>query len=655
MAVARLDLSSRQPYLGGQQFGDAGAYERIDGVLHFAVDPLAAANSKIVDLELAPRDAQGLVHFAADFCLLQPDDPARGSGRLLMDVLNRGRKLMPGMMHRFRAPLGPPSDDVEAGDGLLFRRGWSVAWVGWQWDVIRGPGQMGLVAPQAVGPDGQPVGGQVAVEIQTTQVQADALLANRAHQPYAAARLDDPEAVMTVRDTPTGPRTTIPRAQWQFARELGGQTLPDDSYVRLEGGFQPGRIYEVLYRTRISPVVGTGLLAYRDTASWLRYGTQAEANPSADRIRFAYAFGASQSGRVLRHFLYLGLNRDESGRHVFDGVLPHIAGARRGEFNMRLGQPSVQSSTSLGNLPPYTFDGLLQRQRAVGGVPKIVATNTAAEYWRGDAALLHVSEDGELDLELPAETRAYLFASTQHGGGAVPLTNVNPMDGSQGANPFNAVDYSPLLRAALINLDRWVSEGVPPPPSAVPRLANGTAVPAEQALGVFRSIPGANLPDPGLLPHLPRLDFGANAEKGIMEYPVRVGEPYPALVSAVDSDGNDVAGVRMPDVSVPLATYTGWNPRHPSNGHPEQLMGMQGSTFPFAATPAEGQPGDPRPSIAERYPDREAYLERVRAAAQALVDARYVLAEDQELLEQLAAERYDALASQPAAAGAGVS
>ncbi len=658
MAVVGLEITARGPYEGGEAFGAAGAYERIEGLMRFAVDPTHAANAGIVDLALATRDAAGMVAFSADFCLLQPVEAARGNRRLLFDVVNRGRKVAPRQFNR-TAPEAVPTANIDPGDGFLFRHGWTLAWCGWQWDVHRSAALMGLDAPTA--PDA--AGGSVRVWFQPSALHRHALLADRIHKPYNAAGLDQPDAVLRVRDWADGPPTTIPRDRWRFARDEGGTPMPDDSCIWMADGFTPGKVYEVIYRTRRAPVVGAGMLAVRDCVSFLHHSDDAT-NPAAGRIDTTYGFGVSQSGRFLRHFLYTGLNVDEAGRRVFDGLHIHVAGARRGEFNHRYGQPSDQHQPSYGHLPPFldrgqdTGDrgqqdadsalstspegGLLDRQRAIGGVPKIVATNTAAEYWRGDTSLMHTDLAGARDVEPPEETRIYLYASTQHGPGNVPLVDTAANDEARGRHGFNAVDYSPLLRASLVNLHRWVVEGTEPPPSVFPRLADGTAAPMAEALRAYAEIPDATLPDPAHLPNIRGVDLGSDAVRGIARYPTVPGEPFRIYVAAPDADGNERGGIRMPDVSVPVATYTGWNPRHPETGSAEQILPMQGSTFPFARTAAERQrTGDPRPSVAERYRDRDDYLAQVRAAALALVGKRYLLPEDVAIAQEIAAARYD--------------
>jgi hypothetical protein len=477
--------------------------------------------------------------------------------------------------------------------------------------------------------------------------------------------VDDPEAILTVREHPTAERRTIARERWRFAREVDGRPVADDSYVWLAGGFQPGLMYEVVYRTRVCPVVGTGLLAVRDCTSFLRYGSAEAGNPCAGQVDYAYGFGISQCGRFLRQYLYDGLNLDEAGRQVFDGLIPHVAGARRGEFNHRFAQPSAQHALGFGHLFPFASDdqtdqvthltdGLLRRQRALGGVPKIFTTNTSSEYWRIDCSLIHTDPAGTVDLEPPPEERIYMIAGHRHGPGALPLSGVDaPLpNGARTADPQTVVDGSPVIRAFLINLDRWVSQGVGPPASAFPRLADGSAVPRERVLDRVAGIPGVTPLDRALLPTLSRIDLGADASRGVGAFPAATGAPYPSYVSDVDADGNEVAGIRTPEVSVPVGTHTGWVTRHRATGGAGQLVDMLGLTSPLAATAAErARRDDPRPSIEERYRGREDYAARARAAAEQLAAERYVVAEDVEVLVAIALERYDAFARQPVGAG----
>ncbi|HMM40491.1 MAG TPA: alpha/beta hydrolase domain-containing protein [Thermomicrobiales bacterium] len=639
MAVVRFEELSREPYDGGSEFGATGAYERIDGRLHFAVDPANPANQAIVDLALAPRDERGRVRFTADFCLLRPVDPSRGNQRLFLEAPNRGRKLLNRQLNRAAAEA-TPTRDIPSGDGFLYRHGYAVGWIGWQWDVIRSEALMGLEAPLAL-EGGRPVSGQTVLRFQPSLAHHTHLLADRIHQPYPAADPDEAGATLTVRDFDDDEPRVIPRDRWRFAREEGDEIVPDREHFWLADGFEPGKIYELVYTTDRAPVVGCGLLAIRDVASFLKYDATPE-NPLAGALDYAYGFGVSQDGRLLRHFLWLGLNLDEEGRQVFDGLMPHVGGARRGEFNHRFGQPSVQYTPGFGHLAPFDDASLLERQRALGGCPKVVQTNSSAEYWRGDCALMHISQDGTTDLPSDPETRIYHFAGTQHGPGSLPLGRENSADGAKGRYWFNTLDYTPLLRAALVNLDRWVSDGVEPPPDAHPRLVDGTLVSRAAALDSMPDIPGLHLPNPEKILRIRRVDLGERAGEGIGRFPAVEGERYPSLVSAVDADGNERGGIRLPDLTVPVSTLTGWNPRAPEIGSEDLIIPMQGITLFFRRTRAEREAaGDPRPSLEERYPDRDTFLARVREEAEALANQRYVLDEDIDAIVANAAERYD--------------
>jgi hypothetical protein len=646
MAVTALEIQHRAPVLDGRPFGAAGAYEKISGIVRFAHDPAHPRHRDITDLDRAPRNSQGLVESWADFYLLRPVDPGRARRRLLLDVPNRGRKVALGMFNS-TARSADPTTPEDFGNGFLMREGYTVAWCGWQHDVPRLDGLMALTVPVATG-----VAGLIRCQFRPN-VATDVLpLADRYHHPHPAADLDDPTARLTVRAHGGAPVTVVPRSAWRFARREGDRVVPDPRHLHLTGGFVPGHVYEIVYGAQDPPVVGLGLLAIPDVAAWLRFASRASGNPCAGELDGAYVFGVSQTGRFLRHLLYLGLTEDENGRPAFDAVLPHVAGARRGEFNLRFGQPSLNATRSVISLFPFTTevqddpvtggrDGLLARLTARGRGPRIVMTNSSAEYWRGDGSLIHTDVEGRRDVEPADGVRIYQFAGTQHTPGALPPPVADPNTGGRGRQPFNVVDYAPLLRAVLVNLDRWVREGVEPPPSAFPRLADGTAVPAESTAATFARIPGVRFPDRIARPT--RLDFGPHLARGIAStLPPIAGAGFPTYVSAVDADGNEVAGLRPPELHVPLGTFTGWNTRHPDQGAPGDLMAMMGSTLPFARTRDERErSGDPRPSIEERYPTRDAYLKQVRDATQALVAARHVLAEDVEAIVERAAHQYD--------------
>lgn len=650
MTVVDFEITARRPFAEGASFGEVGAYERIEGAITFAVDPTHDANRAIVDLALAPGDEAGRVRFTSTFALLVPADAGAGNGRLLVDVVNRGRERA---MHAFnRLELPETAAGGEAGDGFLMRHGYSVVSIGWQWDVPREAGLLYLDAPHAL-IDGREIRGQTAIEIRPHRPERTRLLANRVHIPYPAADLEQPDARLLVRDWEDGPDTEVPRSSWRFAREGDGGAIEESrEHIFLESGFAPGKIYQLVYEAEGAPVVGCGLLALREIASFLR--TPSESNPTEGFER-VYGYGISQTGRMLRHFLYLALNVDEDGNAAYDGLLPHVAGGRRGEFNHRFAQPSQQSLPGFGHLFPFTdeptvdpyserTEGLLDRLRAdhPAAVPKAIYTNSGAEYWRGDGALVHVDPAGDEDVELPSEVRAYAFAGTQHQPGTLPPDTVAGGDGARPRYPRNTVDYRPLLRAALVNLDRWVSEGTEPPPSRYPRLADGTAVTREDALAPLWCVPDLERPDPERLWVIRETDLGPDAAEGIGRYPIVEGRTYPALVSALDGSGNERAGVRLPDVTVPLATHLPWNMRDPESGAPEQIVPMIGSSHYFGTTRLGREAvGDPRPSLEERYAGRDDYLAQVEAAARMLAADGYVLEEDVATLVSEAAARWE--------------
>ena len=655
MPITRLEVLERTPYENGRLFGAAGAYERIDAIAHYVVDPANGANAGVVDLALAERGADGLVHFSGDVTVIKPVDMSAGNLALLMQVPNRGNRSVA------RLNLTPvaavTTAEVEPGDGHLFENGWTVAWAGWQWDVPRTLERIRIgVTPPQVQPEARTPVTQMQLRIQpNSHAECFTLTDHHVgdlgnHTPIYPQSMDDPEARLLVRRTPYEAPETIAREKWRFAKVVDGTVIDDDGYIWLENGFEPGLIYDVVYTPLDCPVVGAGMLATRDLASFLRYE---EGSPLAGEQVHVVGEGQSQCGRFLRTYLHCGMNTDEAGRLVMDGVLAHISGGRRGEFNSRYGQPSVQPTPSFGHLFPFAdlpqndpltgrVGGLLDVHRASGNLPKIFYTDTSAEYWRGDAGLSHANLENGGDAELPDNVRRYLFASTQHGPGVAVLTGRTQF-GSEGCNFLNIIDYRPLYRAALENLRAWVSEELEPPKSDYPMAGKGTRKTRREGIAALAVIAGLTPPGADVMTTMHPLDLGADAEKGIAVMPpVIETAAYPDYVSAMDWDGNETSGIRMPDVAVPVATHTGFNPRNPETGGTGQLLEYVGSTLPFAKNAAAREAsGDSRLSIAERYVDRDDYLTKVRSAAEELVAKRYLLAEDIELCIELAGERYD--------------
>jgi len=638
--VTGIEIAHRADVLGGQSFGSAGAYEKLSGRINFAVQPGTPANRRIVDLELAPRNAAGDVEFSADFFILKPKDPARGNGAMLCEVSNRGGKGMLSIIDRGSASLDPTAA-ADFGDGFLLKRGFTLAWVGWQADVLPGGAWLHLYAPVAHAPVGGVISGLVRADFAPWESVNDWPLAHLLTGKiggvgYPMSGPQEGADVLTVRDLAHGPRTPVAASAWQFGRSVpGGGVAADPAFVHLARGFEPGRIYEVIYRAQNPRVAGLGFAAVRDFLSYSKYDP---ASPAP--VQRTYAMGISQTGRFLRHFLYEDFNADEQGRPAIDGVIAHVGGAGRGSFNERFAQPSrdAQSMASIDyptDLFPFTdlpetdpvtgeTDGLLTRAAASHTVPKIFLSNTSHEYWGRAAALIHTTPDGQADTTVSPEVRIYFFAGLQHFSGPFPATaGVGDLHGQEPMDP-NPVAW--LWRAMVVNLDAWVRDGTAPPDSRYPRLSDGTLVPRAQF--TFPAIPGVG-PTPAPLQAF-RLDFGPQWKEGIVTLePPRVGAGFPVLVPQVDADGNDRGGVLIPEMAVPLASYPGWNLRAPVIGAPTQRVAFLGSYLPFPRTAAErARTGDSRRSVAERYPSPEAYAALYAAAAQENIRERFLLAED---------------------------
>src|SRR5262245_12603081 len=647
--VVRLRIERRETVLAGRPFGAAGPYEKLVGTVEFALDPNLPRNEGIVDLKLAPRNARGDVEFSADFYLLKPVDPRRGNGRLFYEVGNRGGK---SMLVTFQKATGSPDPSTEAefGDGALMRQGFTLLWMGWQWDVPERAGVMRMQMPIAT-ENGKRITGLVRGNFILNEKSATAPVADRNHLAYTPIDPQSAESVMTVREEPTAKGEIIPRSKWRFVDD--GKT----GMVALDGGFEPGRIYDVVYRTADPRVLGCGLAGARDLVSFFKYDSSA-ANPMPG-LKHALGWGVSQSGRYLRHFLYQGFNEDEQGSRVFDGVFDQVGGSGRGSFNHRFGQASRDALQYFNilfpvDLFPFTdgpetdpetgvIDSILARAEKTNTAPKIFHLLTNSEYFNRAGSLVHTDPTGTRDADLPANTRIYMIASAPHGPGPFPPVT-NRGGGMVGRAVLNPLNYSPATRALFRALDRWVVDDMAPPPSAHPRLADGTLTSPDRA--GWPAIPGYQLPQQPLRAF--HLNFGPDWPKGIVSVePPEVGKPFVVRVPSVDADGNVRAGIRLPDIAVPLATQAGWNYRDTSIGAPDRLAGEIGSYIPFARTRADRErANDPRLSIDERYRNRDEYVGKFAAATLDLVAKGYVLSEDVADLLKHAVEHYD-WATQP--------
>jgi len=659
--VTRLQILSREPFADGKVFGLSGSYERLAGRMTIAVDPDLPANQRIADLQLAPRNDRGQVECQTDFFLLMPADPQRGNGAILYDVNNRGNKLA---METFNgARSNDPKTLTDAGNGFLMDHGYSVLWCGWNGEVIEdGTGRLLIDLPVAVDSAGEPLTGPAHLEICTTeQVESRPFSWSPwgISDAYPAVRLQQDHAKLVMRAEREADGVEVPKSDWAFARQdEDGRLVPDRQYLYVKGGFRPGWLYDLTYTAKGPRVTGLGLAAIRDSVAFFRYA-DADAygvdNPLAGAIDRAHVFGISQSGRVIHHFVYEGFNTDQQKRQVFDGALIHVAGAGKGMFNHRFRMTTEYGTEHEGYLSgsesfPFTLTEQTdpvtgrsgdtgQRARQHGHLPKMIFTQSSTEYWSRAASLLHTDVEAKTDLPLPESMRIYLIAGSQHLGGGPATTGMSQQ-------PRNTLKHKPpILRAMLVNLDRWVRGQSDPPPSRYPRLDDKTLVDLETFRASFPKIPTVELPKSYYQPF--RLDFGPRFySEGIADtVPPKMGLRYRTLVPAVDADGNELAGIRLPDITVPLGTHTGWNLRAEPYGAAGVLSRLDGMFLAFANTQAQRiQTGDPRASLKERYPSQEAYVARIAQAATRLHREGFLLAEDIiEIIESASARDLSAL------------
>ena len=650
--VVRIEVNSRADVLAGKSFGTAGPYERLSGIIYFAVDPRNSANQIVTDIDKAPKNASGKVEFSSDFFIIKPKDLTRGNGSVLYEVSNRGNKSMLGFFD-FASASTDPQNAQDFGDGFLLEQGFTLLWVGWQFDVPNRDNALRAYLPVAREPDGRPIRGPVRSDFEPVDKIFEASLADRGHMAYAVADPKDPANVLTVRDSGDGPRRTIPRNQWEFTGDGRG--------VRMGSGFEPKKIYEVVFKSQDPPIAGLGLAGVRDTISQLKYGSAAELSISAGALKRAIAFGASQSARFLRTYLYDGFNEDESHRKVFDGMMIERAAAARGSFNIRFAQPSrdgdpwanflypvnVFPFSDTEQLDPETGrrDGLLTHRMKEQFWPKIMYTNSSYEYWGRVASPLHTTIDGKEDFSLPPNVRAYLFAGAQHGPSPFPPPRTV---GQQMSNPL---EYRWSMRKLLVSMNRWIADGTEPPPSALPRISDGTLIARDKL--TFPKIPNVSVP--AAHQTAKRADYGPDfVKKGIVTIePPKLSSTFPALIPQADPDGNDIPGIRMPELLVPLATFTGWNLYNDRSGPTNVMATTTGSFIPFARTRVErARTGDPRSSIEERYKNKEDYLDRITKSANDLASKGYLLTQDVQRIVQQAATRWDWIMSQSGFAGA---
>jgi len=617
--VIRIDVQRRD---------DWGTHERIIGRVHFAIDPMAPANRGIADIDHAPRNSNGKVEFSSDLLFFKPKDARRARGTVFLEVVNRGRDqslaILSGAQQRNLSP-----ESWNLGDGFLLEQGFAVAFLGWQFDVRPLQG-LTFTAPIA------------AVEGLVRDAHIELAHPGGVEVPltYCVAESERNGATLTFRTRMDEVPQPIPRDGWQLA--------PDGCSMRVTSGRGTG-VYEAVYRASGSPVAGLGLAAIRDFASYLKFGAEGAARARAPLLdtpatqQRVIGYGYSQSGRFLREFVRDGFNADERGRPAFDGLMISSAGAGGGSFNHRFAMPGQAGNSVLSvlrpvDLPPFTDEGLLAKARGARVTPKIFYTFSSTEYWARAGSLTHTSEDGRADVPLAATSRLYFLAGTPHSMGGLPL--------SKGRDQYrqfvNFAEQRWVTRALLLELDAWTRGDREPPASQYPAIAKGELVPLEDVH--FPKVP--SFPFTTYMPRMWRMDYGReySTTRVITIEPPQTGEPYRVLVPQVNSDGNDVAGIRLPEVAVPIGTYTGWNVTVPPLSELRYLSGLVGGFEPFARTKEQRLAnGDARLSIEERYSGRPDFLVKVRRAADDLVRQRFLRVEDVPAVLQAAERMWNAV------------
>jgi hypothetical protein len=629
--------ATESPAFGGKSFGAVGRYERISGHVVGEVDPHDPRNAIIVDIGLAPVNAGGMVTYSTDFQLLRPVERRNGNRRLLYEITNRGRTNALEMLNDSRT-----GNDVatsgDAGNGFLMRQGYSLLESGWDFSAPRNGRLFTATVPVAKNPDGSTITGPNTEEFVIDREATPAF----ERLTYPAASADKTKASLTVRRNYADMPMPVPATEWDYVDgKLNAVKLISGNFGA-PGSFGPTALYEFTYVAKDPVVAGLGFAAIRDIATFLRDAEtddKGTPNPLAGDVQYVYSFCSSQPCRTMHDFVQLGFNRPE-GRDgaagaalVFDGILNWKAGGSGLFMNYRFSQPVRTHRQHIARWTPefqfpfadqtltdpvsHKTDSRLRRCAETATCPKIFEANSSNEYWAKASSMMQTDSLGH-DLGGVANVRYYLLASLPHGGGNGPGIC---------AQPRNPLRPNAALRALLVDLDAWVTAGTTPPDDRMPRIADGTLVPPlPQEVSGFPRLPGVvynGVHHTGDL-----FDFGPDIDKGFVSVlpPKLLGTPYPVFVPKADADGNDIAGIRLPDVAVPVATYTGWALRA------DGLDGCDaaGQKIAFARTRAERlATGDPRLSLEERYRDRLDYVEHVAHAAAALKAQRLLLDEDE--------------------------
>jgi hypothetical protein len=624
--VVKIEITSREVVSSSAEYGRFGPYEVIRGIIYLEVDPDDPANQLIVDLKLADRNERGNVEFSTEFELHKPVDAARGNHRLLYFVNNRGNK------------MGTWHFNYRTDKNWLYSQGWSYLWCGWNCDVPESERRLNINVPVVTEND-KTITGKVYTELisYANEVIYSQPLVWGGSVAYPPVTMDNSHGILTKRQYRWEEPIEIPRDGWSFARLENGKVVPDPGYLYIAEGLTPGWLYDLVYTGKDPKVTGLGMAAIRDVVSFFKYektDMHDFMNPLKDVVEYVYAWGHSQSGRLLNHFVYQNFNGDEKGRMVFDGIIANCPGAGKGQFNSRFAQFTRHGSHHEDNLYPIDFfpfttveqldpiteerGDTLARARQSGFLPKMFFINSSTDYWTRAASLLHTDVEGKKDADIDPNVRIYLVASRAHVDSRIGI----------------------IGRALLMALDQWVNLGIEPPASQVPKISDGTLVDLETWRKAFPDIPEVQKPPSFYHPY--RLDMGPrwHAEGIVDNVPPKVGPRYVCLVPQVNEVGHEIAGIHLPEVTAPSSTYAGWSMRTPTFSR--TLRRNYGSFWPLPVTADERKKNvDPRKSILERYPTKADYLFQVTKSLLNLKAQRFLLDEDvTRLLMEAAQQSY---------------
>jgi hypothetical protein len=630
VGITKIVITKTEPAFGGISFPNVGPYEFLVGTAYGELDPKDPMNAGIVDLQSAPVNSRGHVEYNLDITFLRPVDLSKANGRLIYDIVNRGHEKVLSDMNLSEFSSIGPDQVTDPASGLLMKAGYTIAWSGWEAEDSHETARPGLLKsrfPIAM-KDGKPLTAMSREEI--SNVPAGPTITG--YLTYAAATMDPSAATLTVREHEEDPRKPVPASSWSYTDKKHIKITPVPGYDR-------EALYEFIYPATDAVIEGIAFATIRDFVLFARYaekdsmGTPNPIHP-ATPYKAVLGVGVSESGRLLRDMIYQDFNIDSSGRIVFDGAFVSVAGSRKTNVNTEFSQPgrfSRQHEDHLypGDQFPFTYttthdpitgktDGILVKCTKSHSCPKIMQLDTNTDVWQGRVSLLFTDPSGK-GISMPDNVRMYVPTGVPHESKDLPQNNLGTAERGICKEIKNPLKYRLYGRALFLAMDKWVTEGVAPPPSRYPNLKDHTLIPLEQAEKLWPTIPDS--------PWSPKLN-----KLFLMDYskqpPVASGPQYPVYVTMTNADGNPIGGIVPAEITVPIGTYSGRNFRAEGYGEGD-LCSLDGSFMPFPATKKERlAKHDSRLSLEERYASEAEFQAKLKKATDDLVKQGYLLQED---------------------------